>query len=90
MEDMQAFPLIINFLIMPLFFLSGAIFPLSGLPKTIQTITYANPLSYGVDGIRGALSAQMHFAFHIDFLVLLVFTLIALAAGSYLFSKIEV
>lgn len=90
MEDMQAFPLIINFLIMPLFFLSGALFPLSGLPGAIQKITYANPLSYGVDGIRGVLAGQMHFAFHIDFLVLFAFTAIALAAGSYLFSKIEV
>lgn len=90
MDDMQAFPLIINFLIMPLFFLSGALFPLGGLPKTIQTIVYANPLSYGVDGIRGILSGQMHFNFHTDFLVLFVFTAMALAIGSYLFSKIEV
>jgi ABC-2 type transport system permease protein len=90
MEDMQAFPLIINFLIMPLFFLSGALFPLNGLPKTIQTIAYANPLSYGVDGIRGILSGQMHFNFHTDFLVLFVLTVIVVTAGSYLFSKIEV
>ncbi|MDP1619545.1 MAG: ABC transporter permease [Candidatus Moranbacteria bacterium] len=90
MEDMQAFPIIINFLIMPLFFLSGALFPLSGLPKTIQLITYANPLSYGVDGIRGMLSGQMHFNFHTDFSVLLIFVIATLAIGSYLFSKIEV
>jgi ABC-2 type transport system permease protein len=90
MEDMQAFPLIINFLIMPLFFLSGALFPLSGLPKVIQLITRANPLSYGVDGIRGILSGQMHFTLHLDFLVLFVFTIIALSIGSFLFSKTEV
>jgi ABC-2 type transport system permease protein len=90
MEDMQAFPIIMNFLIMPLFFLSGALFPLSGLPKSIQLIAYANPLSYGVDGIRGILSGQMHFTFHIDFLILSILTVIVLAVGSYLFSKIEV
>jgi ABC-2 type transport system permease protein len=90
MEDMQAFPLIINFLIMPLFFLSGALFPLSGLPRAIQTIIYANPLSYGVDGIRGALTGQMHFGLQIDFFVLLAFAAVVLAAGSYLFSKAEV
>ncbi|MCK9378538.1 MAG: ABC transporter permease [Candidatus Moranbacteria bacterium] len=90
MEDMQAFPIIMNFLIMPLFFLSGALFPLSGLPKSIQLITYANPLSYGVDGIRGILSGQMHFTFHADFLMLSILTAIVLAIGSYLFSKIEV
>lgn len=90
MEDMQAFPLIINFLIMPLFFLSGALFPLGGLPKAIQTIIYANPLSYGVDGVRGALTGQMHFGLQLDFLVLFAFAAVVLAAGSYLFSKAEV
>lgn len=90
MEDMQAFPLIINFLIMPLFFLSGALFPLSGLPKSIQVITHANPLSYGVDGIRGILTNQMHFTFQTDFIVLLSFAVVVLVIGSYLFSKIEV
>jgi ABC-2 type transport system permease protein len=90
MDDMQAFPLIINFLIMPLFFLSGALFPLTSLSKTIRAVIYANPLSYGVDGIRGMLSGQMHFNLQTDFLVLSAFTIIVLALGSYLFSKIEV
>jgi ABC-2 type transport system permease protein len=90
MEDMQAFPLVMNFLIMPLFFLSGALFPLTGLPKAIQIIIRVNPLSYGVDGIRGILTGQLHFAYHTDFFVLIFFTATALAAGSYLFSKIEV
>jgi len=90
MSDMHAFPLIINFLIMPLFFLSGALFPLSGLPPTIQAVTYANPLSYGVDGIRGILSGTMHFTFYTDFTVLLAFAVVVLALGTYLFSKIEV
>ncbi len=90
MNDMQAFPLIINFLIMPLFFLSGALFPITGLPKTIQTIIYINPLSYGVDGIRGTLVGQMHFNLHTDFLILFAFASVVLAIGSYLFSKIEV
>lgn len=90
MDDMQAFPLIMNFLIMPLFFFSGTLFPLNGLPKAIQIIIYGNPLSYGVDGIRGILSGQMHFGLHTDFLILFSFTAIVLAVGSYLFSKIEV
>ena len=90
MEDMQAFPLVMNFLIMPLFFLSGALFPLTGLPKAIQLIIQVNPLSYGVDGIRGILTGQLHFSYHTDFFVLFFFTAAALAAGSYLFSRIEV
>lgn len=90
MEDMQAFPLVMNFLIMPLFFLSGALFPLTGLPKAIQLIIRINPLSYGVDGIRGILSGQMHFTLSTDFFILFAFAIVTLAAGSYLFSKIEV
>ncbi len=90
LEDMQAFPLIINFLIMPLFFLSGALFPLEGLPRTIQIITYLDPLSYGVDGIRGALSSQLHFGFSHDFGIIIILVFLALGIGSWLFSKIEV
>ncbi|MEI8008707.1 MAG: ABC transporter permease [bacterium] len=52
LEDMQAFQLIMNFVIMPVFFLSGALFPLDGLAKGIGYITQFNPLTYGVDAIR--------------------------------------
>lgn len=90
MEDMQAFPLIINFIMMPMFFLSGAIFPLKGLPKAITTIASIDPLSYGVDGLRIALSNQAHFGLFLDFSVLVVITSIFIAIGIYLFSRIEV
>ncbi len=89
MEDMQAFPLIINFLIMPLFFLSGALFPLDNLPHSIQVITFINPLSYGVDGIRGILTHVTHFGLGTDLLVLCIFVSIILLVGTHLFTKIE-
>lgn len=90
MEDMQAFPIVINFLIMPLFFLSGAIFPLNNLPRAIEIITILDPLTYGVDGIRGILVNQIHFTLHKDLLVLFILATIILAIGSYMFSKVEV
>ncbi len=90
LEDMHAFPLIINFLIMPLFFLSGALFPLNNLPRAIEVVATLNPLSYGVDGIRGALVGQMHFSLLTDFLVLFIFSIVILSLGSYFFSKIKV
>jgi len=90
LEDMQAFQLIMNFLIMPIFFLSGALFPLDSLPKPLVLITRFNPLSYGVDGIRGALTGVSHLGIGMDFSVLIIITAIILAIGSYLFSKIEV
>lgn len=89
-EDMQGFQLIMNFLIMPIFFLSGALFPLSGLPKVMEIITKIDPLSYGVDGIRGALVSANTFNLHFDFVVLGVLTAILLAIGSFLFEKIQV
>ena len=90
LEDMQGFQLIINFLVMPLFFLSGALFPLQGLPKALVTVTRFNPLSYGVDGLRGTLVNGAHFGLSVDFTILTSVTLIFLAIGSYLFSKIEI
>jgi ABC-2 type transport system permease protein len=90
LEDMQGFQLIMNFLIMPIVFLSGAFFPLSGLPKPIEFITKINPLTYGIDGLRGALIGVSKFGMTTDLLVLSVVTLALLGIGSYLFSKIQI
>jgi ABC-2 type transport system permease protein len=90
LEDMQGFQLIMNFLVMPLFFLSGALFPLKGLPKLLVLVASLDPLSYGVDGLRGTLATGAHFGLLTDFLVLSVITTIALVIGSYLFSKIQI
>lgn len=89
LEDMQAFPIIINFIIMPIFFLSGSIFPLNTAPKFIKTIAQFNPLTYGIDGIRGALTEANHFSILGDFLIMFVLMIIAIAFGSYLFNKVE-
>lgn len=90
LDDMQGFQLIINFLIMPLFFLSGALFPLEGLPPAIRIIARFDPLSYGVDGLRGTLIGGSHFGLMTDFWVLAVITGGILGLGSYLFSKIQI
>jgi ABC-2 type transport system permease protein len=75
---------------MPLFFLSGAMFPIEGLPKALATIVKFNPLSYGVDALRGMLINVTHFGLHIDAVVLVTVTVFFLAVGSYSFSKIQV
>ena len=90
LEDMQGFQLIMNFLIMPIFFLSGALFPLENLPVVVASITKFNPLSYGVDGLRWALTGASHFGVVTDFSVLIIITGIIGVIGSYLFSKIEI
>jgi ABC-2 type transport system permease protein len=89
LKDMNAFPLIINFVIMPLFFLSGALFPLHDLPSFLDIIIRVNPLSYGVDGVRGALSSST-FGLVTDFGVLAGWIIVVNLIGSYLFSRIEV
>ncbi|MBI1833509.1 MAG: ABC transporter permease [Candidatus Andersenbacteria bacterium] len=89
LQDMQGFQLIMNFLIMPTFFLSGALFPLEGLPGALSIITKLNPLAYGVDGLRGTLINQSHLGISTDFIVMGVLTAIVLWIGTYLFSKIE-
>lgn len=90
LEDMQGFQLTMNFLVMPLFFLSGALFPLDGLPTAMIRVAQIDPLSYGVDGIRGTLVGGAHFGLAVDFLVLSMITALFLALGSYLFSKIQI
>jgi len=90
LEDFHGFQLIMQFLIMPLFFLSGALFPLQGLPKVFTIIAAINPLSFGVDGLRSSLINGAHFGLGIDFLVLAILTMAVLAIGSFLFSKIEI
>jgi ABC-2 type transport system permease protein len=90
LEDMQGFPLIMNFVMMPLFFLSGALFPLTGLPKILEYITRLNPLSYGVDGLRHALVHAGIFNVMLDITVLGTLTILLLWLGGYLFSKIQV
>jgi ABC-2 type transport system permease protein len=89
LDDMQGFQLIMNFLVMPIFFLSGALFPLTGLPKVITWLAIVNPLSYGVDGLRASLGGVSHFGLFVDFVVLGIITFGILALGSYLFSKIK-
>ncbi len=90
LNDMQAFPLIMNFLIMPLFFLSGALFPLDTAPQALKIISYFNPLTYGVDGLRGALSGISHFGIGIDLIVCAGLSIIILAIGSRMFNKIQI
>ncbi len=89
LQDMQGFQLISNFLIMPIFFLSGALFPLEGLPKAMTFVASADPLSYGVDALRFFLTGSLHFGLLLDCSMIFAVTALLLALSSYLFSKIQ-
>ncbi len=88
-EDMQGFQLIMNFMVLPFFFLSGALFPLKGVPILLRTIASIDPLTYGVDGLRGVLVGTNQMNLGLDAAVLLFATLLLVALGSFLFSKIQ-
>lgn len=89
LSDFQGFQLVMNFLVMPIFFLSGALFPLAGLPKALAITASLDPLTYGVDGLRGALIGQAFYAGSLDTLVLVVIASILVVTGAYLFSRIQ-
>ncbi len=89
LQDMQAFQFVVSFLIMPLFLLSGAMFPLTNLPKVLAIATSLNPLTYGVDGLRQSLIGAVHFGMVTDISVLTVFAVALVALGAYRFSKIQ-
>jgi ABC-2 type transport system permease protein len=87
MEDMQAFPLVMNFVLMPLFFLSGALFPLDGIPKILRVITLFNPLTYGVDALRFGLMGISKMPLWIDFTVMIGFSVLTISVGAFLFNR---
>lgn len=90
LQDFHGFQLIMNFLVMPSFFLSGALFPLQNSPSLLQMISKINPLTYGVDALREVLMGTVHFGLATDVLVLSSIGGILLLIGSYLFSKIQI
>ena len=90
LQNIQGFQLVMNFLVMPIFFLSGALYPLNNLPKALSLVTRLDPLAYGVDGLRTTLIGMSHFGLAADLSVLVLVTMILLFIGSYLFSKIQV
>lgn len=88
-NDFQGFQLVTSFFTMPLFFLSDSIFPASSLPAAVQFITYLNPLTYGVDGLRNALLGSGTFPMWIDLVAMLISTAAMVSIAAYAFSKTE-
>lgn len=89
LEDMQGFQLIMNFVVMPVFFLSGALFPLDTAPVALRWIAFFNPLAYGVDGLRAVFTDVAIHSAWTDGLVLAAIALVFVGAGAWLFSRIK-
>jgi ABC-2 type transport system permease protein len=90
MEDMHGFQLIMNFVIFPIFGLSGALFPIDSLPLWLKSLTLIDPLTYGVEGIRYGLAGTSQVNPFVGFVVLAGFTVFMVVVGAALFRKINV
>lgn len=88
-EDFQGFQGINNFLVLPLFFLSSALYPLTDIPAALKIITLLNPVTYMVDALRGLLSNQSHFALGFDLAIITVTLLAAMTFAVSRFNRIE-
>lgn len=90
LESLEGFQVISAFIVFPLFFLSGALFPVNDkLPIWLQGLVKLNPLTYAVDGVRGALLNVNIFPFYVDFIVITFFAVIMFLLGSILFSRMR-
>jgi ABC-2 type transport system permease protein len=90
MEDMTGFQLIMNFVVFPIFGLSGALFPISSLPSWITPLTLADPLTYGVEGIRYGLTGVSQINPLLCLAVIGGFAVAMTVIGAFLFRKIRI
>ncbi|HEY9207392.1 MAG TPA: ABC transporter permease [Candidatus Methanoperedens sp.] len=85
-DSFEGFQTIMSFIIMPTFFLSGALFPLTNAPAWLQILSSLNPLTYGVDAIRGIILNEGRFPIYYDLFILFVFSGFMLFATSWIFN----
>jgi ABC-2 type transport system permease protein len=89
MHDIHGFNMVMNFLVFPLFLLSGALFPVENLPEWVRVLSYLDPLTYGVDGLRGTLTGFSFLPLGVDVAVLSLFSLVFISLGAWFFERCE-
>ena len=90
MKSIEGFQFIMSLFIMPLVFLSSPFTTIDSLPGWLKAVAYVNPITYGVDGLRGTLIGYSYFPVYIDLIVLVFISALALGAGGYMFKNSEV
>jgi ABC-2 type transport system permease protein len=88
-ESLEGFQLIVSFVVFPLFFLSGALFPLQNLPEWLSVLTTVNPVTYAVDALRNAMMLSSKHTFGIDIVILFASTLALALLGTLSFRKMK-
>ena len=89
MTSFQGFGTIMNFVIMPMWFLSGALFPMRGLPAWLGVLVRLNPLTYGVDLVRRLVLGFGFYPAWFDLGFLVAFSVAATTAAVYFFNRGE-
>lgn len=89
MKDMQGFSIVMNFVIFPLLFLSGAFYPLENFPPWLRYVSHLDPLTYGVDGMRGVLIGVSSYSIFFNFIMMLGLAMVMIFFGAYFFEKSE-
>jgi ABC-2 type transport system permease protein len=89
MKDIHGFNMITNFIVFPLFLLSGALFPVGNLPAQVQLLAYLDPLTYGVDGLRSALLGLSTFPLLLDLALLALSSLFMVGLAAFFFERCQ-
>lgn len=85
--SMEGFQMVMNFLMQPMIFLSGAFYPTSMLPSALKMLVRINPLTYGVDAMRYFVVGINEFNVMFDLLILSAFSIFLVFIGSRSFRK---
>ncbi|BAI62704.1 ABC transporter permease protein [Methanocella paludicola SANAE] len=90
LDSLENFGVIMTFVNMPMFFLSGALFPVATLPGWLKWVFYINPLTYGVDALRAVTMGgawQTILPFWQTIAVIALFDVVMVIVGSYAFTR---
>jgi ABC-2 type transport system permease protein len=88
-HSMEGFNLIMSFVVLPMFLLSGALFPVTGLPTLLQGAVYLDPLTYGVDALRQIILGYGAIPLYISVTIILVFAAVMVFVSALAFNKRE-
>ncbi|MGA8856160.1 MAG: ABC transporter permease [Candidatus Bathyarchaeia archaeon] len=89
MESVEGFQLIVSFLVFPMFFFSGALFPLKNLPQYLLIFTILDPVTYAVDGLRGLILGSSQLPIALNLLILTGFAAVMIGIGTWSFKRLK-
>lgn len=93
LTSLEGFNVIMNFIVLPMFFLSGALYPVNTLPPVLKYLTFINPLSYGIDAFKHTLFSQVapplgpEFPIALDIGAVIIFSVVMIILASLSFER---